>query len=152
MKYLQKLAILLAVVCAGFAFSSCGDDDEPETPRVELIAASNTNLVLNYLDSTVDGGLTFNAVGDWSADFIAADASFTPMSANQDVSWITAVPYKGTTGVQKLRLFVSPNRSNAARYAIIRINSVTNYIDFHVTQKGMPSAGGGDTPIPNPEA
>lgn len=152
MRHIQTVFLLCAALWVGLTFSGCGSD-EPDTPepRVELTPGANTDIVLGYLDNTVVGEFKFNAIGDWATEIFETDASFQPVSGGKKPEWIATVPFQGSTGLQTPQLFVSPNRSTDARYAVVRVNSVTNYIEFRITQKGMPAGGGADTPIPNPE-
>jgi hypothetical protein len=61
---------------------------------------------------------------------------------------LEVIPYEGNAGEISAQLYATPNTTTTTRYALVRVISATNYIDFKVAQKGTAAGGGGDTPTP----
>lgn len=143
-------AVLLALVVV--ALPSCGEDEPRQEPKVTLAPGASTDIVLGFQDVMETGAVVFNSTSDWSAEILPANSSFEIVGSKSlsQVSWLEINPYTGGPGEIRATLFATPNHSAGSRYAVVRINSVTNQLVFKVTQKGMPASDGGDKPTPNP--
>lgn len=148
-------------VAAGLGVCACGDDDqEPEVPSVTMAPGTSADIVVKNYQSVIVGKVNFNAVGEWSAEVLPANSSFEVIEnpsksayasrSFSKVDWLEVNPFSGGTGSQSLQMFLIPNHTNSARYAVIKVNSVSNNIIFRVTQEGMAGTGG-DTPAPSPD-
>lgn len=132
--------------------SSCGDDEPQQEPKVILAPGASTDIVLGFQDVMETGAVAFNSTSDWSAEILPANSSFEIVGSKSfsQVDWLEINPYSGGAGEIRATLFATPNHSSTSRFAVVRVNSLTNQLVFRVTQTGMPGGGGGDTPIPNP--
>ena len=151
MKYFNSLIAVLVIILAGVSVSSCGSDEPESEPKVYPVTGAPTSVTLDYLDVMEVSAVAFNSTADWSAEIFPANSSYeiqpTDSKTGSHVTWLEINPYKGGAGTIHCTLYAAPNHTNIPRYAVIRVNSATNYIDFKVKQNAMPS-GGADDPTP----
>jgi hypothetical protein len=150
LRYIKLCAAALVALSLSVGLTACGDDEPDTVPSVTLAEGASTNIQLTWSDNMIYGGVCFNASGDWAAEILPANSKFevtTESKTLSQVEWLEIAPYSGTFGSISATVYATPNHSNEARYAVIRVNSVGNTLDFHVTQQGMPSSSGNDTPV-----
>jgi hypothetical protein len=154
LKYFKSIAIAMLTICIGVGTTACGDDEPELTNSVSLAQGISTNIQLTWSDSMSVGVIGFNATGDWTAEILPANSKFevtTTSKTFSQVDWLEIYPYSGSTGSISTTLYATPNHSSEPRYAVVRINSINNVLEFHVTQQGMPNSNGGDSPTPTPD-
>lgn len=149
MKFINYLFVTFSLLVSGVVFSACGDDEPEKVAQVNVPAGTSTNIVLGYQDSMDVNAVVFNSSGDWSAEIYPANSSFEIVDTRSfsHVDWLEISPYQGGVGEIHCTLFAKPNHTYSARYAVIKVNSPTNYVVFHVTQNGMVKPGDTDKPV-----
>lgn len=150
MKYINKLMCGLVCLSLGLTTVSCGNDDEPNIPTVTVASGASTSVELTAGGGVVAGAVVFTATGDWKAEIYSTNSNYEVVSSKSysQVEWLEVIPYEGNAGEISAQLYATPNTTTTTRYALVRVISATNYIDFKVAQKGTAAGGGGDTPTP----
>lgn len=151
MKHIKSVIIAVSLILSCGVLAACGDDDEPEV-GISLPSGTATSIVLGNQDILLNDAVVFISTGDWSAEIYPANSSFEIVESKSfsNVDWLEVTPYQGGAGEIHCALIAKPNMTYDARYAVIKVNSPTNSVQFNVTQLGATRPGGDDTPVPNP--
>lgn len=151
MKNIKSLIALLVMIAISPVFYSCGDDEpEYESDLVNYLGGTSPYITIQkYEDVSLSEAVCFSATGNWTAEIYPANSSFEiqPVTGNKSrghsyVSWLAINPSSGEAANWKASLILAPNHTTEKRYAVIRIMSAKNSIDFYVTQGCLPSGGG----------
>lgn len=109
----------IVMLCLGLlAFSSCGDDDEPEKDDTSL---SLSVTELNFEEKASEKQVSITTNESWEA-------------VDYPYDWITVTPQSGT-GSQTIKVYVENNTTAKSREASIKIKSESDAKVIKVTQK-----------------
>ncbi len=143
-KRIIYLFSLIMAVCSSALLISCGDDDEPQLPKVEVAPGASAQIDLEANQTIAASAVRFVSTGDWAVEVVAGSRTVS------SVDWLDISHSKGPAGDYALTLYSKPNTTTVARQAVVNVMTVGNTLTFRVTQAGQPN-GGGEGPLPTPD-
>ncbi len=131
MKNLFSFLILLALLATGCS------DDEGKIVNISLSENTQTTYTVYADQISVDEGITFTALADWTATVTA----MTRATEDSSVDWLTLSTYSGGAGTYTLTLTLTENTTGQDRTACIEIICGSNAIVITIEQKAVTSDG-----------
>lgn len=142
----KRIIFLFSLIMAlgtSALITSCGGEDEPALPTVQLSPGASGQITLQASQTIAASVVKFTATGDWAVEVVPASRTVSK------VDWLDISHSGGPAGEYALTLYSKPNDTAAPRVALVNVSAVGNTITYRVTQEGR-QGGSGDDPAPNP--